>query len=94
LTKVPAVSVKGAIGSSTSATSAAASLKGGQRDHQARPCQRLPGGGGVGGVERRLGVQQQQAFIGCVSIWPAFRPPWPGSAPTSCAPTLLAASPR
>ena len=50
----------------------------------------------VGGVELGLDVQQQArpSAAGPPSIWPAFSPPCPGKAPTSCAPTVLAASVR
>jgi hypothetical protein len=38
-----------------------------------------PGRRGIGRVEHRLDVQQQQRLHRLASIWPAFRPPWPGT---------------
>ena len=65
-------------------------LEGRQRHHQARAGQRR-----ARPRRRRRAsstgstFSSSSAFIGWLSIWPAFRPPAPGSAPTSCAPTLL-----
>ena len=95
LTKLPAVSVNGAIGSSTSAFSTSGVLERRQRDDQAAALQRRA----RGRRRRRRRARARRSAAAAPSSAatasaPAFRPPAPGSAPTSCAPTLLAASPK
>ena len=95
LTKLPAVSVNGRDRQQHVGVLDGRVLEGRQRHHQAAALQR-------GARRRRRRRRRARArrsaaaapSCGCDSIWPAFSPPAPGSAPTSCAPTLLAASPR
>jgi hypothetical protein len=57
-TKVPAVSVNGAIGSSTCAYSLAACAERGERDDELRLAQRAERGVRIGAIELGLGIQQ------------------------------------
>jgi hypothetical protein len=71
-------------------------LERGERDHQARTrhgCLRLAAAASAASSAGSTS-SSSSAFIGCDSICAADRPPWRGTAPTSCAPTVLAASQR
>ncbi len=93
LTKVPGVSLNGAMGSSTSLNSRFALKALSETTIWALPsasaAARPAAESNTGSVPSSSTACRPPA-----SIWPAFRPPSRGSAPTHCAPTVLAASVR
>ena len=96
--KVPEVSVNGAIGSSTSATSSAAVLNGVSAMTISAASSAARAAAGLAASSVGSTLSSTQAFSGAApsapSIWPAFSPSPRGTAPTSWAPTLFAASVR
>ena len=95
LTKVPEVSLNGAIGSITSANSFATFLNGVSTTTISAACIAVLAAAALAASSVGSTFRSTQAFnAGPASIWPAFRPPFFGIAPISCAPTVFAASVR